>query len=448
MKYLVVLLALLTFSFGHTNTMLKEGTVIRDAEIEQILKSYIEPLFEQAGLNKKDLNLVLIINKENNAAATLNSTLILNTGFLLKTDNLNEVVGVLAHEVGHIQGQHIVRSIGAMESAQRSNIITAAAGIALGILTQRADLGAALAIGSSISSIYAYLKYSRAEEASADQAAIRYLNALCWPADGLVSFFKKLLGQELLSTGLQDPYMRSHPLTRDRMNVIERQIKNSCQKPFPPKMIAHYHIMLTKLEAFLLPPALVLKKYTKNDVFSLYARAIGFYRQSNLENAIALLQKIKGQYPDPAYIYELIGQIYYESGKIDPSIENYRMALKTKPDVFLFKFGLAQSLIAKNTPATLKEAENILESIQKEEAKNTAVWQFLSVVYGRQKKMGAMALALAEKEILMQNWKEADNQAKRALHFLKPGSVLYLRAQDLQMQTKRETNNGTRTKTF
>ncbi|UNM06661.1 MAG: hypothetical protein H6925_03095 [Holosporaceae bacterium] len=77
----------------------------------------------------------------------------------------------------------------------------------------------------------------------------------------------------------------------------------------------------------------------------------------------------------------------------------------------------------KNTPDTLKEAEKILEKLKKEEPTNIGVWQFLSVVYGRQKQMGAMALALAEKEILLQNWQEADQQAKRALHFLKPGSV-------------------------
>ncbi|UNM06663.1 MAG: M48 family metalloprotease [Holosporaceae bacterium] len=249
MKFIAFVLSLLIFGLAQSNTMLKEGTVIRDAEIESILRSYIDPIFQQAKLNTKDLNLVLVVNSENNAAATLNTTMILNTGFLLSTSNLNEIVGVIAHEVGHLEGRHVVRSIGAMENAQRVGLLGAAAGIALGVLTQRLDLGAALAIGSSISSIYGYLKYSRAEEAAADQAAVRYLNGLCWPADGLV-FFQKLLGQELLSTNLQDPYIRSHPLTRDRMHAIERQIQNSCQKPFPAQMVSRYHLMRIKLEAF------------------------------------------------------------------------------------------------------------------------------------------------------------------------------------------------------
>ncbi len=443
MKFIAFALSLLIFGLVQGNTMLKEGTVIRDAEIESILKSYIDPIFQQAKLNTKDLNLILVVNSESNAAATLNTTIILNTGFLLNTSSLNEVVGVLAHEVGHIEGRHVVRSVGAMENAQRISILGAAAGIALGVLTQRLDLGTALAIGSSISSIYGYLKYSRAEEAAADQAAVRYLNGLCWPADGLISFFRKLLGQELLSTSLQDPYIRSHPLTRDRMNAIERQIQSSCQKPFPVKMVDHYHLMRIKLEAFLLPPASVIKKYNTQETLNQYARAIAFYRQGYLDKAIDLLIKIKEAYPEPAYIDELMGQIYYENGKIDLSIENYKRAVKKMPHLFLFQFGLAQSLVAKNTTDTLKEAEQILEKLKKEEPNNISVWQFLSVVYGRQKQMGAMALALAEKEILLQNWEEADQQAKRALHFLKPGSVLYLRAQDLQIETKRETTKRT-----
>lgn len=448
MKFIAFVLSLLIFGLAQSNTMLKEGTVIRDAEIESILRSYIDPIFQQAKLNTKDLNLVLVVNSENNAAATLNTTMILNTGFLLSTSNLNEIVGVIAHEVGHLEGRHVVRSIGAMENAQRVGLLGAAAGIALGVLTQRLDLGAALAIGSSISSIYGYLKYSRAEEAAADQAAVRYLNGLCWPADGLVFFFKKLLGQELLSTNLQDPYIRSHPLTRDRMHAIERQIQNSCQKPFPAQMVSRYHLMRIKLEAFLLPPAAVTKKYHTEETLNQYARAIAFYRQGYLDKAIDLLNKVKADYPEPAYIDELMGQIYYENGKIDLSIQNYKRAISKMPHLFLFHFGLAQSLVAKNTPDTLKEAEKILEKLKKEEPTNIGVWQFLSVVYGRQKQMGAMALALAEKEILLQNWQEADQQAKRALHFLKPGSVLYLRAQDLKIETKRETNKSTQTRKF
>lgn len=434
------------YLFGNTN--LQRGMAIRDAEIEKILKSYIHPIFRQAKLNPKDLNLIILIEPDANAAATLNNTMIINTGFILRTESLAEVVGVLAHEVGHMEGQHVVRSIGAMEETRRATLISAAIGMGLGMLAQRPDLAAALAFGSSISGIYAYLKYNRAEEGSADQAAVRYLNGLCWPADGLISFFKKLLGQELLGESLQDPYVRSHPLTRDRIMAIESQIQNSCQKPFPQKMLEGYTIMKTKLIAFLDTPQNVIKRYTQQTPLDLYAQAIAHYRMGHTNKAIHLLESIKSSYAHPAYVIELMGQIYYEAGQIDQSIKAYREALTYDSSDPIFKMNLALSLISKNSQSDLKEAKALLESVQKIEPQNLSVWHFLSIVYGRQNQMDLMALSLAEKAVLMKDWKEAHEQVRRALHFAKKGSTAYLRAQDLQIETKRETNKSTQTQRF
>jgi predicted Zn-dependent protease len=447
MKKLAVL-SIILFFFTKTMASFEEGTVIRDAEIEEILRSYIEPLFEKAHLDKKDLNLVLLINKEVNAAATVNTTLILNSGFLLHTTNLNEVLGVLAHEVGHLEGRHIIRMIEALDQTKKSNVLSIAAGLALGLLTQRPDLGAAVAAGSSISSVYSLLSYNRAEEASADQAAIKYLNALCWPSEGMASFFEKLLGQELLSSNLQDPYTRSHPLTKDRLETVKAQLKTTCQQPLPPRMIENYHILKTKLEAFLLPPESVLQKNRGNSSLEKYAQAIAYYRQGKINMAISTLDSLISKSPQNPYYYELKGQIYYENGKISLAITHYKKAISLKPKEVLFQMGLAQSLIALNTTPSLQEAGKLLEEAQQKEPTNITIWQLLSIVYGRLNKMGAMALALAEKAALLRKWNEADEQVTRALHHLDKKDPLYLHAEDLQLQTKREKNTITQTSTL
>ena len=444
-KILLLFVSIFVFSCANADTLLEEGVVIRDAEIEDILKSYIDPLFEKAHLNKKDLNLVLLVNKEVNAAASINTTLILNSGFLLRTTNLDEVIGVLAHEVGHLEGRHIIRMLDAMDQAQKRGMLSVAVGIALGLLTQRPDLGAAIAVGSNISNIYALLSYNRSEEASADQAAVRYLNELCWPADGLATFFEKLLGQELLSSSLQDPYVRSHPLTKDRLNAVREQIKSSCQRPFPRKMLENYKVLKIKLEAFLMPPAYVLSRNSGTTALAQYAQAIAYYRQGKLNPSIKLLDSLLSKNPKNSYYHELKGQIFYESGKLKPSIQSYRAALSLKPDDVLFQIGLAQSLISINTKPSLEEAEKLLEKAQKKEPQNITIWQLLSMSYGRLKKMGAMALSLAEKAALLNKWDEADEQVIRALHYLKKNDYLYLRAQDLQIQTKREKSKATQT---
>lgn len=433
------------FIFTEAKSAFEEGTVIRDAQIEDILRSYIDPIFEKAHLNKNDLNLVIVVSQEVNAAATLNTTLILNSGFLLRTTSLDEILGVLAHEVGHLEGRHIIRMIENLDQAKKANMLSVAAGLALGVLTQRPDLGAAVAAGSSISNVYSLLSYNRAEEASADQAALKYLNALCWPAEGMASFFGKLLGQELLSSNLQDPYIRSHPLTRDRLETVKAQLKSSCYKPLPPKMIEDYHILKTKLEAFLLPPESVLQTNPGTTPLEKYAQSIAYYRQGKIDLAIKTLDSLIKKSPQDPYYYELKGQIYYENGKIEPAILNYRTALSLKPKETLFQMGLAQSLISVNTSIALQEAGKLLEEAHQKDPKNVTIWHLLSIVYGRLNKMGAMALALAEKAVLLARWVEADEQVSRALHHLDKTDPLYLHAQDLQLQTKRERNTSSQT---
>jgi predicted Zn-dependent protease len=440
-----IFLCLVFFFMGAKASVFEEGTVIRDAEIEDILKSYIDPLFEKAHLNKNDLNLVIIVNKEVNAAATLNTTLVINSGFLLRTTSLDEILGVLAHEVGHLEGRHIIRMIETLDQTKKANLLSVAAGLALGLLTNRPDLAAALSSGSNISSIYSLLSYSRSEEASADQAALKYLSALCWPADGMASFFNKLLGQEFLSSSLQDPYIRSHPLTRERLETVKAQLKSSCQKPLPPEMIKNYHILKTKLEAFLLPPAAVLQQNAGTTPLEKYAQSIVYYRQGKTDMALNLLKGLADSTPQNPYYPELMGQIYYETGKIDPAIAHYRKALRLKPKEPLFQIGLAQSLLALNKPASLHEAAKLLEDAHEKEPSNVTIWSLLAIIYGRLNKMGAMALALAEKYVLLSQWNEADEQASRALHHLKKEDPLYLRAQDLQIQAKREKNTKTQT---
>ena len=347
-KAFLFLTLLLTFT--QATAAFEEGTVIRDAEIEDILRSYIDPILEKAHLNKKDLNLIILINRDINAAATINTTLILNSGFLLHTTSLEEVLGVLAHEIGHLEGRHIIRMIENLDKKKKGNILSVAAGIALGILTNRPDLGAAVATGSNISNVYSLLSYNRAEEASADQAALKYLNALCWPAEGMATFFDKLLGQEFLSSSLQDPYIRSHPLTKDRLETVRAQLKLSCHKPLPEIMVKNYHILKTKLEAFLFPPESILQKNAGTTPLEKYAQSIAYYRQGKIDQAIKTLDSLVKQAPQNPYYHELKGQIYYENGKINPAIENYRQALALKPKEALFQMGLAQCLIASNTP--------------------------------------------------------------------------------------------------
>jgi Zn-dependent protease with chaperone function len=447
-RFLSSLVIFLFVLASPASATLTPGTIIRDAEIEDILHSYLDPIFRKAGLNPKDLRLVLIVDREINAAATFNNTMVLNTGFLLATENLQQVLGVLAHETGHIAERHLVRLVDAHSDATKHSILAAAAGVALGVLSGRPDVGAAMAMGGGISSTYAFLSHSRTEETAADLAAIRYLNELCWAAEGLQHFLEKLLSQELLSSSMQDPYVRSHPLTRDRVEAIRHWIAHSCQKPLPKKMLDDYKIMTTKLAAFLDNPAIGFQKFSGSTELDRYAQSILYYRQKDFQKALSLLDGLLAEYPSNPFYWELKGQILYESGKIKESIGPYRKANALKPNNPLLMFTLAQSLVGMEDKLFLKEARSLLEKASTLDTENASIWYFLSIVYGRLGDMGNMALCLAEREIVLQHWQEAHQQVLRALNFLKKGTKTYMRAMDLKNITSRESNPATKTDQF
>lgn len=439
-------------------TVFKEGTIIRDAEIEQVLRDFTKPIFEAAGLNPKDLQLFVIVDDTINAAATTNYTFLLNTGFLTGANNASEIIGVLAHETGHIADGHIARSESAMAKSQLLGLgamaLAAAAayagrpqsGTGIGsdvtnkggsvmydsIDAYRNDASAIVGTGMAFG-LKNLMKYSRGQEGSADQAAIKFLNKLDWSPQGLFDFMKKLHQQELLSPEMQDPYMLSHPLTTERLEAFKQAIAKVPQtKAIPHKFETEFQLIKAKLIAFL-KPAQVIIKYPSKDTSpeARYARAIAAFRNSNMEQALTLMDGLIKDFPNNAYFYEQKGQILYESGKLPQAIDCFHQAVerdhRNSPIIRLF---YAQALIESENPASLTKAKEQLLGIMDRERFNPNLWYSLSVVYGREGDMGKSALYLAEKALCERKYEIAEKQAKRALTMLK-NDVDKLQANDI-----------------
>ena len=188
----------------------------------------------------------MVVDTALNAAALPDNTLLFYTGFLIGTDNPEEIAGVLAHEVGHIAGRHLVRMYGAMDQAQRIGIFGTLAGIAVAMLGAP-DAGIALALGGSSQALHTFLHYRRTEEEAADMMGVRYLQSLKWPIRGLRTFLTKLLGQELLSESMQDPYLRTHPITRDRVERVCMMEESYAIHKLPPIFYEQHERMIVKL---------------------------------------------------------------------------------------------------------------------------------------------------------------------------------------------------------
>ena len=412
----------------------KAPRLIRDAEIENTIRAYATPLFQAAGLNASDINIYLINDSSLNAFVAGGQNLFLHTGLLMRSQNANQVIGVIAHETGHIAGGHLARFQGQMRNASIIAILAMIAGAGVAA-AGGGDLGAAIITGGPALATSQILGYSRAQESAAGQAGLSFLDSTGQSAQGLADFFHILEGQEFLNVGRQDPYMRTHPLTRERVEVVENHIKASrfSNQPEPAEFDEMHRRMLAKLSGFLSAPSATLARYKEGDtsVAARYARAIAYYRIPDLPRALPLIDGLIAQEPDNAYFYELKGQMLFENGRIPEALAPYRRAVELSPNDAPLRIDLARAMIERNDPALNKEAIVHLQRATRREPLNSFAWSQLAIAYGRDNQLGMSSLAQAEAALSRNNKREAWIQATRAQKQFDQGTRGWLRAQDI-----------------
>ena len=414
----------------------RAASLIRDAEVENTIRTYATPLFETAGLNARDVHIYIINDRTINAFVAGGLNMFFNTGFLLKTRSASEVIGVIAHETGHLAGGHIARFSSKINTANRLAMVTTILGILTAVATGRGDAGAAVAQGGQGLLLGNILAYSRGQESAADQSALTLLDRTGASSAGLYSFLHTLENQEFLSSTNQDPYVRTHPLTRDRLRLIEDHLKTSSYKdtPVAPALVEAHKRMVAKLYAFIEHPVTVLRTYgADNDsIPARYARAIANYRIAALDKALPLIDSLIAAEPENPYFYELKGQMLFENGRIRESLAPNMEATRLAPDEPLLRLGLARSQLELNDPALTRDAvRNLLLAIQGDPDYAFA-WDQLALAYGRDGQLGLSALAQAEAAMRRGRKKDALSHATRAEKRLDKTSSAWLRLQDIK----------------
>ncbi|MBS0185447.1 MAG: M48 family metalloprotease [Proteobacteria bacterium] len=414
----------------------KKGVVIRDSETEHMLKAYIDPLFKVAGLKPGEEKIIIIIDPEMNAAAMAGQMMIINTGFLLQSKTVWDVIGVLAHETGHIAGNHISRREDSFQKILNPALLTGLVGTAAGLFLGGIEGGAAAALGAAQIAERSLLQYNRGQEASADQSALRYLNELHWSPQGLLNTFEELSGQELLLTNNQDPYVRTHPLTQERLDTMKRAVENSPYKNVSPP--AHFEEMFkrvhVKLFAFLSPPAQVLSKFSEKDqsLEAHYARSIAYLKLNQTNNALKEINILLHDFPEDPFFLEMKGQILFMAGRIQEAIPPYEKAVSLRPEDASLKLAFAQTLLEDQTSQFLKKARVILEEVLTKDPDEAIAWRLKAIALGRENKIGLAALALSEYALRAGDIKQATLQIEKALKNLSRKDPAFLRAQDIK----------------
>lgn len=417
-------------------------SLVRDDEIENDLKEFSVPIFQAAGLEAQDISIHLVNSDDINAFVALGQNIFVTTGLLLFAQNANQVIGVIAHEAGHIAGGHLARREEEMREAMMQQIISVILGAGA---AAAGSPGAAqgIILGGQHVAERQFLAYSRGHEASADAAAIKYLERNEMSSRGLAQFLGLLAEKEGRSVR-KDEYARSHPLTPDRIEYVRDQISKSpyADTPAPPGYDEKFARIQAKLTGFLEPLSRTLQKYPETDqsLAGRYARAIGYYRKPDLNKALPLVDGLIAEHPKDPYFWELKGQMLFENGRLAEAIPAYEQAVKLLPDSMLIRVALARAYLETNKPAYIDAALANLHSAVAQDRTMPAVWQQLAVAYGRKGDFGLSALALAERAFLVRDYKEARSQIARAEKNLPEHSAGWQRAQDLKRAIKnRET---------
>lgn len=416
-------------------------SLIRDAEIENTIHDLAAPLLRAADLDADALKIHLVKDHRLNAFVTHGMNLFLNTGLLMRAEDPSEVMGVMAHEFGHITGGHIILREQQLEATQRNLWLSYLLGAAAALATGRGEAFGGVMLGTQAGLIENLMAFSRSEENQADQAGLEYLDDIGVSAAGLLKFMRILEGQELLVTARQDPYMRTHPLSRDRVAFIENHVRNSKipQDTLPPEWKDAYARVRAKLFGFLDPPGRTLQRYPETDTSlpARYARAIAYYRQADTPHAVGLIDQLIRAEPANPYFHELKGQVLFEAGDADAAIPPYREAVRLLPRAAPLQLGFARALIARGGEADFREAATALERALREEPDGAFYWRQLSIARANLHEEGPAAYAMAEYALRTGRNSEAKFHSGKAARLLPVGSPARLRAEDIQAEAER-----------
>lgn len=425
--------------------------IIRDAETESLIRDYAKPIFNAAGLGSQGIEIHIVNDRSFNAFVVDGHNMFIHAGTLMMADTPNQVIGVIAHESGHIVGGHLARlrtQLAKAKSAALMLQLLGLAAMAAGAATGAGQIGSAgmgAAFGGTDAAMRTILAYQQDEESSADQAGVKFLNATHQSARGMLEAFEKLANKYLGVTGI-DPFLQTHPLPQQRLVQLRELVQSS---PYynnvdPPELQARHDLVKAKLYGFLDEPDAVFNRYPQTDqsLPAKYARAIATYRKSGVQVAMPQLDALIAAKPDWPYFYEIKGQFLFESGHPAEAVPPLREAVRLAPDAALIRIMLAQALLGTPGNQNLDEAISNVRTALATEDDSSMGYRQLAAGYGRkadvaqapaakQQYLAQAELASAEAYFYEGQLKLAKEQAKRAKAAFVNGTPNWLKADDI-----------------
>lgn len=414
-----------------------QGTpiIIRDTEIENIIAEWATPILNTADMTTDSINIILVQSPELNAFVAGGNNIFFYTGLIERTENPGELLGVFAHELGHITGGHLISTAGAMERASYESILGIVLGVGAAMVSGNGQLATAVMAGSANIAQRRFLSHTRINESAADQAALTFLERAKMNPDGMASFLGKLESEELMPTSQQSEYVRTHPLTQNRIQAVETKGQQSpyAGQAWPDKWLDQHARMKAKLIAFT-NPGRVPWVYSDSDtsIPAQYARTIAAYRENNIDQALEGINALIALEPENPYFYELKGQMLVDFGRVSEAVAPYSRAVEILPDAALIRIAYAHAQMESNPDeATLRSVIENLQRVLIVEKRSTRANRMLATAYGRLGREDIAKVYLAEEAVLQRNFDYAKRQAETALQTLDEGSREWIKAKDI-----------------
>ncbi|WP_300029659.1 M48 family metalloprotease [uncultured Roseobacter sp.] len=404
--------------------------LLRDSDIEYGLKQLAAPVLSAAGLNPNRVKILVVNSSSLNAFVIGNDAIFVHYGLINRMNNAPMLQAVLAHEAAHIANGHLVRRMGNLASARTATGL----GLALAAVAAASGGGAAaggIAIGTQASAQARFFKHTRAEEASADQSGIRFLRSAGIRPSGMSEVLEIFSGQEILSESRQDPYLRSHPLSRDRLRAVEGFVAAySTGEQDDPTAAYWFERVKGKLSAYTRAPKWTLRrlKDTPYPDVRLLREAVAEHRQSRTKQALKAIDSAIAQRPGDPFLHEQRGQILFETRNFKAATAAYARAVNLAPNDALILSGYGRALLVQDD---ISGARRILEKARTIDFRDGSMLRDLSVAYARNGQQGMAALVTAERYALSGRLKDAEIHAKRAVGLLPAGSGPRQRAEDV-----------------
>jgi predicted Zn-dependent protease len=435
-------LMLVLVSFAFTARPAMAQSILRDAETEALFRDMSRPLVEAAGLSPRNVQIVLLHDKSINAFVAGGQIVYIHSGLISAADSANEVQGVIAHELGHISGGHILRIEEGMRMATGIMLLSLVLGAAA-MAAGSGEAASALMAAGQQAAMGKFLAFTRTQESSADQAGASYLNKAGISGRGSIAFFKKLQNLEFrLAIPQVDSYARTHPLSGERVQALENvyHASGNWDVPSDPALEERFQRVKAKLFGYVETPERTLQTYPERDkrIPARYARAYAWHKSAYPQRAHEEIDAILAEKPRDPYFLELKGQILLESGRPREALESLRQSVALAPDQPLISALLGHALISTEDPKNFDEAKRVLRAAIGRDNTNPFAWYQLGIVYDREGDLGRAALATAERYNLQAQPRLALANAEHALLSLPTGTPDWLRAQDIAMVSRTE----------